>query len=282
MITRDDILNLLRAVRSDDSFERVKQIFDVLDDYELQDYLSSYEIVMFEGVDAGDEEVAQAIMRNSQHLLCDVLREQGIYLDADVSLENACELARATREIVDYEDSDSVLAICDSQVDDLDTYIQLIRLVSGLREDQIYLSVEKVSVDLIDRIRESVTQVQQAHERDEKAQALVTRYMAWKAKCEGRHWFADQYVLATSTVGLPFATYYGAYNAVHVIPVEPHAQQLTVIAEELFALALLSSDAGQNILQGIRAVIADLYHDLRYSMPLGRIVDRLFSEYNRI
>jgi hypothetical protein len=282
MITRDDILNLLRAVRSDDSFERVKQIFDVLDDYELQDYLSSYEIVMFESVDAGDEEVAQAIMRNSQHLLCDVLREQGIYLDADVSLENACELARATREIVDYEDSDGVLAICDGQVDDLDTYIQLVRLVSGLSEDQIYLSVEKVSVDLIDRICESVTQVQQAHERDEKAQATVTRYMAWKAKCEGRHWFADQYVLSTSTVGLPFATYYSAYNAVHVIPVEPHAQQLTAIAEELFALALLSCDAGQNILQGIRAVIADLYHDLRYSMPLGRIVDRLFSEYNRI
>lgn len=282
MITRNDILTLLRAVRSDDTHDRVKEALDVLDDYELQDYLSSYEIMMFEDIEAGDEQVAQAIVNNSGQLLSDVLREQGIYLDADVGMDVACELARATRQITEYEDSDRVIAICDSQVDDLDAYIQLICLVSGLSADQIYLAVDKISVDLIARIRETVRQVQIGHEHDAKAQELVTRYMAWKVKRDGRHWFADQYVLATSTVGLPFATYYAAYNGVHVIPVEPTAEQLMVVAEELFALALLSSDAGQNILQGIRGVIADLYHDLRYAMPLGRIVETLFSEYNRL
>jgi hypothetical protein len=283
MLERSDLLTYVRTVRSDETYPLLVQAFGIYDSYEADECMGPYDDMLEQSPELSEEDRVLAILQVTRDMMTDLLRQQGVFVSGEGNLSEIVELARATQQIGWYEDHDTLLAICDQYVNPEEVYAECVALVSHLSVQRVLDIIEKTSADMTERIRSIARTAVQAVVPDARTDTLLQKFALWKRTyCEDSPLFCVQWSVNHDTAGLPMQTYLAAYLASHPLPVEPTGQQLEQIAMELFGMASLSGDASANLLESLRAVITQLYHDLKYSMPLANLIDKHFRQYAQL
>jgi hypothetical protein len=283
MLQQEVMMLFLRQARSDDSHELVGHACRIFDQYQVNDYMTTYEDAFESDPELSDSERVDHLLRATKELVSDILQQQGVYLDASLGLRQAVVLLQATHDIVDYEDHDRLMMICDLPTEPLQIYAEIVSLVSDLKIEHVMGYVERVSEDTALRIKEQLIYIRTVHEHDDKAQQKAVRYHTWRTACGAQAGlFSDQYTDTLATIDLPFKGYLAAYREAHPLEPEPSAEQLKSLGYQLFGMAILSCDAGVNILQSLSQTATAVYPDLKYSTPLYQFIQTLFMEYSRL
>lgn len=283
MLQQEVMMQFLRLARSDDSHELVAKACSIFDQYQVNDYMTTYEDAFESNPELTDTERVDHLLRATRELVSDILQQQGVYLDASLGLRASLVLLQATHDIVDYEDHDRLMLICDLPIEPLQAYAEIVSLVSSLKIEQVMGYVERIGEDTTLRIKEQLIYMRTVHLHDDKAKQKAVRYHIWRTGSGySGALFSDQYTDTLATIDLPFKGYLAAYREAHPLEPEPNGDQLKQLGYQLFGMAILSADAGVNILQSLSQTATAIYPDLRYSTPLYQFIQTLFMEYSRL
>ena len=99
MLGTQTVVAFLKTVRNDDSWELLDKTFDILDAYQIDDYMTAFENVFADQDQLGDEDRVAMILTQARSAMIEVLRVQGIMVTEHIPLRTLNTLAQAVYDI---------------------------------------------------------------------------------------------------------------------------------------------------------------------------------------
>lgn len=285
MLGTQTVVAFLKTVRNDDSWELLDKTFDILDAYQIDDYMTAFENVFADQDQLGDEDRVAMILTQARSAMIEVLRVQGIMVTEHIPLRTLNTLAQAVYDITWYEDKSRVLDICNGHDTAVEKVCEILCLTCAMQVEQVLPLLVGVTPNVIAILRSQVEGHVDVHEPDEEYLKSMQKYHVWKnTEGFGLHvgLFADRFTASVGSMNMPFSIYYQAYSNSHSLSVDPTGEQLVELARELIALAIISSDASKNALVFIKAVIPKIYPDIKTATALESIVSKMLLEFNKV
>lgn len=284
MLSSNAVTTFLSVVRSDDTSDVVQECFDVLDTYNIEDYMSAIELAYSDMSELGDEERAQSIVQCLMTQMTEVLSAQGFVIADGLSLRDLCTLAKAVGDIIYYEDHSQLRDICVQEISTLERMAEMMTLVSPLSVERCLEMIVSVGENCIDQILDLLRLNESPVVINENYVEIYTQYNSWMQREGlglGTTPYARRYISSVPAVGVPFLTYVGIYLSTHVIEPDPTVEQAQDLARELIALAMVASDSYKNILMSIKSIITQIYPDVKYSAMLDHAVTKFVLEFQK-
>jgi len=284
MIGSDTIVVFLKTVRADDCSEIVQDCFDVMDSYNIEDYMSGIELAYMFDSEISDEDRAQSVLDCVTSQMREVLTAQGFALSDGVSLRDLCTLARAVGDIIYYEDHGTLRDICLQPSSALERISEMIALVSSLSVERCLELITAVGDNSIDQILDLLVVNETPIQINEIYPQMYAQYEGWMHRQEAAATsipFAQRYIDVPVSCGFDFKMYLDVFLAEHKIEADPNEAQVTELARELISLAMVAKDSYKNILLSIKPIIPTIYSDVKYATMLNHAVTRLTLEFQK-
>lgn len=285
MLGTQTLVTFLKTIRNDDSWELLDKTFDILDAYQINDYMSAFENAFTYQDQLEDEDRVSMILTQARSAMIEVLRAQGILVAEHIPLRVLNVLAQAIYDIAWYEDKQRVLDICNGHDTAVEKVCEILSLTCPMRVEQTLPLLVGVTPNVISILKSQVDESADIYEPDEEYLKSMQKYHVWKnTEGFGLHvgLFADRFTASVGSMNMPFSVYYQAYSNSHALAVDPNVEQLLELARELISLTIISSDASKNALVFIKSVIPKIYPDIKTATALESMVSKMLLEFNKI
>lgn len=285
MISSRDVLDFLSTVRDDDSARLVANCFDVLDTYNVSDYMSKFELAYTRDDQVSDDDRAIELLECARNSMLEVLTVQGIRVSTDVSLRKLIELTRGVFDIIFYEDKQRMQDICNSLNCATEKLAMLLALTTAMTVEESLPLLNRVGSSTIKTLQEQLL----LHPEDivpfNDLATMTSNYLVFKdsASLGGAYQLhADIYVRVPTVMGLDYDVYLKSFLAAVTLDTTPTPQELQEVAIQLIALSLISRDGYLNSLIVIKKSIPSIYPDIATAVNLEKIVSTVLIDYHKV
>ena len=275
------MLDILRDYISDhasaDYLALMEVVFATFERIELQDYERQYEEILMLADDDelnADADPITQIDQLTRRLLANILREHGVELTPEATVDFAEKLVTALLDLQNREDVSSLLALLAMQGSAEEVFAELMAEFLPMVSDEILLHLHEVSPFVIVRIREFLEA--QVTEVAISADVSVHQQQLQKL-CEaaGVGLNTLRITQLSLPLGLPMATYIEAYGRdLDQVSV----QQATL---DLMAAAAASSDRYLSPVSGVEAHIDQCISNLDSITRITIAANELLVKTNR-
>ncbi|WP_429321831.1 hypothetical protein [Paraburkholderia sp. GAS448] len=243
--------------------QTIDEAHSVLDEFGVEDYSDIFvQILMMDDVvDRG--QTVQDVYDATHDLQAGLLRALGVTVSDEARVDHLSVLLRGLKAIERFHDPAAILRHCELESHPEDLLAEVLGLTIGTPAEELLVDLHGVDQPAIQRIIEvAIAQVQAQSEDQtpEDERPDKTPYVqAWRRFREftgGPPVLLERFFSDGLDVGYPFALY------VNMIGPELETLPPGVIAANLVAMALISSDGNANPRTVISAHIDTLLHDL--------------------
>lgn len=237
----------LKQAAPPEQYNEFQVLCDALDKIGLEGYEDAIEQIILEEdmVDAGDVLFQLTnLLRAHAH---QVLRMHAISFTEDASLGMLGEVINGIVDLPDHEERKHIVAIAEADSNIRERFCDLMAIVTSYQQDVLLHYVVSVSpsfmTKIVDLAEEEMDEAVFAVQRQEKI-SLFQIYSAYLP--EGMPVRIGQMLRHGSDVGMPYTVYAG------VIGTDFEQMPPEQIAEEMFGIALVSSDGSAAPVQTIK------------------------------
>jgi hypothetical protein len=240
------------------------QLFDdavvVLEKYEVPEYMAVFETVLEKAAERGHQDVLDELVVTLNTILDYLLKLQGIEFDDDTPTSEKILYTDAMFELAYYEDRAAMLGVLNAELPVIEKFAELMVFMTSYSAEETLSKLLEVSDSFISNFSEVIQGLSTGDMGHADAvSAQIKAYASFKAYCDQRALYADQYFEHLGAIGLEFTEYLKRYQHDH-----PDLSTTSVdqIALDLVGLACLSSDGCALPLIVIRHALGSLFSDL--------------------
>lgn len=255
----DILRDYLAQASSPEFMQAIDEAHAVLDDFGVEDYPDIFvQILMMDDVvDRG--QTVQDVYDATRDLQVGLLKALGITVSDDARVTQLTVLLRGLKAIESFHDPHAILQHCELQSHPEELLAEVLGLTTGTPAEELLVDLHGVDQPIIQRIVEvAITMVEDQApegERPHKTQ-YVQAWKRFRAFTDSPPVLLERFFADGLDVGYPFTLY------VNMIGPELETLPPDVIAANLVAMALISSDGHGNPRGMISAHIDTLLHDL--------------------
>ena len=281
-MTLDELRGLVQQFYAPEeliSFERAVVLYDK---FQLEDYLDQLDIVIGNYYTKSETDAIDAIKATMLALSRGIVNRHGIQLDDDIRFSEVLDVLTVLSQLPDWSDRESLIDVCNYDMSAEMRFNELMSIILGRPVDEFLGLVESVDSSLLDRIKEDVQQ-EQEDEEDRMAAEEVLKYMHLREKLKAPSLWADRYMMVYGLAVTTFAVLLPLFvsDKAKLIDDAKSKEEFALLAEELIALASVSSEGIGKALELVETHQEELYRDPQRAMLLSGAMKAVFMEINR-
>lgn len=267
----------LKLSASPETYAAVAEANDLFEDYELQDYTLPYMDVLMTADNAEPSTITDEIVGLTIGFQVFILQQMDITLGDSLTVQQGNLLLRTMQQIETTEMVGEIYTLCDNADDNAETLCEIVALLSGEPVENLYGVITDVGDALITKIKELTAREDEDDAATidlERNRVLVERLMAYLNFLETRDLAVYALILGGESVNLPYAHYRDAVMS--LIPTD----KPKVVAANLYAAALISSDAGENPRGIIMEGLNQYYTSVDVITPISVALEQTILNFN--
>ena len=278
----DELKNYLTQVASPELvalFDRAVSLFDAMD---MEDYMFTFDAVIGETRSGITEEVVDRLIAALDEQLDSLLKQHGVELNEDASLDIELTAMEALLLVQNWEDKQGLSMILDSERSAEEVFSELVSYLRGIQTERFLLNVASVDKALINRIRDEFACSEDEVEPVEEVQQQVDDYQ----KVRRFNWPCfvkfDKLVRFFGFLNHPFASYLKSFMVEHSAGLTRDTADNVYRnwAEELVTLTAISSEGLSKALPTIRENMSTITTDLNVTTKLDMMIVKILAEVN--
>lgn len=272
-----ELKNYLTKVSSVETVQFFDDAIDVLDKYEVPNYMDIFENVISDDTNSDDKTILDKLLVNLRTILTYLLTMQGVQLNENVTASQVNEITDGLFMLAHYEDQASISSILDSDESTVEKVCELLTLVTPYQSDALMGMIDSAEDRFTEDFKERL--VYKEEEMKEDVQLVgkqIKAYIAFKNHLSNAALYSDKLFQYVGSIGLLFEDYLRLYQLDHDKTLGTMTPE--VIAKDLVALSCLSSDGCGNSLITIRKHLSTLFSDISTSTKVDIEVSKLTVE----
>ncbi len=274
-----DILNSYLATACTPEMHNVlRDAHSVLGKVSNYDYDGTYTSILMTDGDRDEGETAQLIVDTTRQFLDQILKQHGVVLIPDASIDMKTKTLQGLMEIPTYGNAEELHSIILQQHSPIETFSEIMSVFTAICTEEYMMHCESINSALIGRIEEMVVKKQEETPTDEELlirRAHVDRLKAFCAFVQKEDLTMVHQVKEGMPVGYPFKLYADSVGRnFEQWPAER-------VAHEMYAMALCSVDGMNNPRAAIGAQINNYIADTSLITKVDVIVNDLMVKINK-
>ncbi|MBB5409386.1 hypothetical protein HDG34_003327 [Paraburkholderia sp. HC6.4b] len=255
----DILRGYLAQASSPEFMQTIDEAHTVLDEFGIEDYADIFvQILMMDDVvDRG--QTVQDVYDSTHDLQVGLLRALGVTVSGEARVDHLSVLLRGLKAIESFHDPAAILRHCELESHPEELLAEVLSITTGAPAEDLLVDLHGVDQPTIQRIVEVA--IAQAEDRIPEGERLdkapyVQAWRRFREFADGPPVLLERFFSDGLDVGYPFALY------VNMIGPELETLPPAVVAANLVAMALISSDGNGNPRSVISTHIDTMLHDL--------------------
>ena len=275
-----ELRNYLTLSTDQDTVDIFDDAIDVIERYDIPDYMDLFDQVYGEASYLSDVEVVDGFKNTLSGILSTIISQHGIELKDDVLISEKIAISLGLYRLNDYEDRSSMLLILETEQSPQETLSELLSLVSEYAIEKILSLLESVSPFVISNLRNIiVTPETNKLEPVEETRQQIEDYSKFKNKFGQPILWSDKYFSHVEAIGLPYSVYMNIY--VNEKQESFTELQLPLIAKDIVSIACLSEETVSKAKEIVQEYSDRIYSDLNLITKLDMAVTKTLMEFHR-
>lgn len=275
-----ELRNYLTLSTDQDTVDIFDDAIDVIERYDIPDYMDLFDQVYGEASYLSDVEVVDGFKNTLSSILSTIISQHGIELKDDVLISEKIAISLGLYRLNDYEDRSSMLLILETEQSPQETLSELLSLVSEYAIEKILSLLESVSPFFISNLRSIiVTPETNKLEPVEETRQQIEDYSKFKNKFGQPILWSDKYFSHVEAIGLPYSVYMNIY--VNEKQESFTELQLPLIAKDIVSIACLSEETVSKAKEIVQEYSDRIYSDLNLITKLDMAVTKTLMEFHR-
>ena len=275
-----ELRNYLTLSTDQDTVDIFDDAIDVIERYDIPDYMDLFDQVYGEASYLSDVEVVDGFKNTLSSILSTIISQHGIELKDDVLISEKIAISLGLYRLNDYEDRSSMLLILETEQSPQETLSELLSLVSEYAIEKILSLLESVSPFVISNLRNIiVTPETNKLEPVEETRQQIEDYSKFKNKFGQHILWSDKYFSHVEAIGLPYSVYMNIY--VNEKQESFTELQLPLIAKDIVSIACLSEETVSKAKEIVQEYSDRIYSDLNLITKLDMAVTKTLMEFHR-
>ena len=275
-----ELRNYLTLSTDQDTVDIFDDAIDVIERYDIPDYMDLFDQVYGEASYLSDVEVVDGFKNTLSSILSTIISQHGIELKDDVLISEKIAISLGLYRLNDYEDRSSMLLILETEQSPQETLSELLSLVSEYAIEKILSLLESVSPFVISNLRNIiVTPETNKLEPVEETRQQIEDYSKFKNKFGQPILWSDKYFSHVEAIGLPYSVYMNIY--VNEKQESFTELQLPLIAKDIVSIACLSEETVSKAKEIVQEYSDRIYSDLNLITKLDMAVTKTLMEFHR-
>jgi hypothetical protein len=275
------MLDILRDYLTDaaapEQVDAISAAHASFEQFGLENYEPEFEQILMLDSQVDGGQTVSSIIQLTQEIQTNILQQHGISLTDSVSISTANTVINGLLEIQTYEDVATLKQLLDSDGSSEELFAMALELVTDQSTDELLTILESVSAFLITKLKDLANRNDHLLDDDDSQDKAiyVAAFSKFYAFIKAKSLLTMNLLSAGVGPGFPFMVYANALME-QLDDLKPQNA-----AEELIAMALISSDGIDNPRAVIQANIDHLIPDIDKVTRIDKILSELLLGYNQ-
>jgi hypothetical protein len=260
-----------------DMATEIFRTMEIFDNFDLRDYELALKDIVIGADESIPEETHDRFINQLQIKQNYILQQHSVIVNDDIKIGEANELLDAFLLIQDLADYVPVLVVLESDMEDIEKFIEIMSQLSMLTTEDIFPLIQSFSPSLLENMKKYAYQKElnnnEMQPYSEEERRILDNFKLFRLFVKNRHAAGIQLLTSGILIGQTLADY------LPYVGNELKKEDKVQVSLDIISLLLLTKDGYNNPIKAFREMDQRLFDDVADNMRIDTIIMQGIGEF---